>query len=207
VDPFDHLLSQMPAIAEAVNGFTSEQVQQQAFRALISAIGGEVTDTDDSDMEADAGTGASPEARASTRRRPRPKKAPAAADGEAATGTPARRRSVVAGPSHDKNLDLYPKGAESFADFVESKKPTTIQERNLVAVYYLTRIAGVKATVDAVYTAYKDRKWKVPTDLRNALQVTASVKGWLNTENSDDLKVAIPGENYVEHDLPKAAKA
>jgi hypothetical protein len=209
VDPFDRLLSQMPAIAKAVNGFTSEQVQQQAFRALISAIGGEVSPgTGDTETETDTGAGTAPKRRSTTRRRARGKAAATASEGASAAGTAPRRRSTATGPSIDKNLNLRPAGVESLADFAASKNPTSDHERSLVAVYWLTRIAEVKATIDAVYTCYKDRKWVVPTNLRNALPLTASKKGWLITENLDDIKVSVPGENHVEHSLPaKTAKA
>ncbi|MCY7288268.1 MAG: hypothetical protein LH624_08480 [Cryobacterium sp.] len=119
-----------------------------------------------------------------------------------AAGSTPRRRSTTAGPTIDKTLNLRPPGVASFADFAESKKPTTAHERSLIAVYWLTRIAEVKATVDAVYTCYKDRKWVVPANLRNALPVTASRKGWLVTESLDDIKVSVPGENHIDHNLP-----
>jgi hypothetical protein len=203
----------MPSIAKAVNEFTSEQVQQQAFRALIGALGGEPT-SEETEAAATATAAAAPKRRATARRRARTKAATPAADAPAegadttaAAGVP-RRKSAAAGVSIDKSLNLRPTGVESFEAFVESKNPTSDHERSLVAVYYLTQIAGVKATVDAVYTCYKDRKWRIPSDLRTSLRLTASKKGWINTENSEDIRVAVHGENHVDHDLPaKTAKA
>ena len=39
-EDLDALLSRMADIAEAVNKFTSETIQQEAFKALIDAYGG-----------------------------------------------------------------------------------------------------------------------------------------------------------------------
>ena len=81
-------------------------------------------------------------------------------------------------------------------------------ERSLVAVNWLSRIAEVPAVnLDMVYTCYKDRGWRIPSNLRNALALTAYKKGWLDTSDMDNLKVAVHGENHVEHDLPAAKKA
>jgi len=113
-----------------------------------------------------------------------------------------------AGPiSLDKTLNLHPKGIQSFEDFVAEKGPRNGPEQNVVAVYWLTRIAGVDPVgVDQVYTCYKDRGWRVPKDMRNHLQVTASVKAWIDTSSMESITVAINGENWVEHDLPAKPK-
>ena len=53
--------------------------------------------------------------------------------------------------------------------------PRNATEQNVVAVYYVDRIAGQKpVTTDQVYTCYKDRNWRVPKNFRNALQKTAA---------------------------------
>lgn len=41
-DQFDDLLKRMPKIAEVVNAFKSNEVQQSAFRVLVEAVGAEV---------------------------------------------------------------------------------------------------------------------------------------------------------------------
>jgi hypothetical protein len=129
--------------------------------------------------------------------------------GGKATGAATRkaRRKGSALPL-DKTLDVRPKGVQSFADFVAVKNPQSTYEENLVTVYWMSRVAGLEAvTADQVYTCYKDRGWRVPADLRNHLQMTASSKAWLDTSNMDSIKVTIGGENYVEHDLPAQPKA
>lgn len=199
MDPLERLLSQMPAIAKAVNEFTSEDVQKQAFQALLRAAEGAQQDGIVAGNVVREGEEQDTEAAPPSRRAPR--KATVATGDPVVTRT-ARRRASGPSVTYDKTLNLRPAGLQSFEDFVAEKKPSSDHERNLIAVYYLTRIAEVTATIDRVYTCYKDRGWRVPTNLRNALPLTAAKKGWLITKNLNDLKVAVPGENYVEHDLP-----
>ena len=209
MNPYERLKAEIPEIAKAVNEFKSEQVQQQAFQALLGALGMEVPDEPgDKAHEGDAG-----DARAGAvqtpRRRQRRKVTPAAKDpgtnGVTPRG-PARRKAAA--PSFDDALNLRPKGGQSFEEFADAKKPANFDERNLVSVYYLTRVAKTgPATVDQVYTCYKDRSWRLPADPRNSLATTAFKRGWPNTKNMDDIKLSMPGENHVEHDLPAKAKA
>jgi hypothetical protein len=105
-------------------------------------------------------------------------------------------------PTIVKDLDLKPRGKASFAEFAQTKNPTSHYERCLITVYYLTNIAEVSPVgVDHVYTCFKVMGWRVPADLRNAMQVAASTKGWLDTSNMSDIRVTVHGDNYVEHDL------
>ncbi len=109
--------------------------------------------------------------------------------------------------SLDKNLNLQPKNKRSFAKFVEEKKPVSNLERCLLSVYYLQRTLDVDGcTGDRVYTCFKDRKWRVPPDLRNTLREAASRFGWLDTRDRNNVSLTTRGENYVEYDLPKKDK-
>ena len=203
MDPLEQLLKQMPAIAKAVNEFTSEDVQKQAFQALLSAAeGAPSAGKDELDgREPEAGEVAVPS------RHRRRKAAVSATDNRDAATRSARRRGTVSSVTYDKTLNLRPDGVQSFEAFVAEKGPSSDHQRSLVAVYYLTRCAGLTATIDMVYTCYKDRGWRVPKNLRNALPLTAAKKGWLVTKDLRDLTVAVPGENYVEHDLPAKPKS
>jgi len=80
-------------------------------------------------------------------------------------------------------------------------------EKNVVFVYYLQNIVSVQGiTPNHIYTCYKNVGSKVPTALRQSLLDTASLKGWLDTSNLDEVKLATPGENYIEHDLQAKKK-
>lgn len=65
---------------------------------------------------------------------------------------------------------------------------------------------GRKATPEAVNTCYQGVDWKRPADLRLALRLTASKKGWIDTADSADITITTSGEDHVRYDLPKPAK-
>jgi hypothetical protein len=110
------------------------------------------------------------------------------------------------GPSLVKDLNLRPSGKETFEQFVRGKKPSSNQEKCLVAAYYLKYSLKGKADVNSIYTCFKFAHWRVPADLENTLCVIATQKGWLDTTDLKDIKIPTLGENYVEHDLPPKTK-
>jgi hypothetical protein len=115
---------------------------------------------------------------------------------------------VSSTPSIDKNLDFRPSGQTSFEDYAAEKAPRYANERSLVAAMWLREHSDVNTIgIDQIYSAFRNRQWKVPSDLGNHLQVIASKKGWLDTQDMADIKVTVQGENYVLHDLPPSAKS
>ncbi|RZJ00324.1 MAG: hypothetical protein EON90_07850 [Brevundimonas sp.] len=115
-----------------------------------------------------------------------------------------KSKSVI---SMDKGLNLNPAGKVSAAEFATAKAPSNALQKSVVAVYYLRETIGLsKVTVESVYTVFKTLSWPVPADLKNALQ-KAGTQGWLDTADSNDIKLTSSGENLVEHGLPPKAKA
>jgi hypothetical protein len=109
--------------------------------------------------------------------------------------------------SMDKSLNLSPPDKTSAVQFATAKSPTNVMQKCVVAVYYLRDTIEVeKITVQAVFTFFKHLSWPVPADLKNTL-AQAGTAGWLDTANSNDIKLTSLGENLVEHDLPAKAKA
>ncbi len=107
----------------------------------------------------------------------------------------------------DKSLNLTPSGKPSANDFVAAKSPTNVMQKAVVAAYYLRETIGMsKVTLEAVLTVFKHVGWIVPADLKNTLQ-QAGTQGWLDTADSQDIKLTSSGENLVEHSLPKAKGA
>lgn len=106
-----------------------------------------------------------------------------------------------------KNLDLSAKiNSQSLREFYAAKSPVTAMECNAVFVYYLQRIIGVNPImIDHIYSCYKDVNIKYPNALKQSIADTSSRRGWLDTRSFEDIRIATPGENYVEHDLPKRA--
>src|SRR5439155_21365220 len=106
----------------------------------------------------------------------------------AAPSTPSNRRkrktkkvgktSTASSLSIVKDLNLKPNGKKSFSYFVTAKQPSSNAEKCLIAVHYLTNVLGLKAGTSHVFTCFKVQGWRVPADLQNALQWTASQLGW-----------------------------
>ena len=188
---FDELLKQIPAVAKAVNAFSSEAVQQQVFSALLQSLRGESTNDDEAETSRDM---------RSRREQHRKRTLP----GEARPGSPMKKRvRGRSGPSLVPDLNLRPKGKESLTDFIAKKKPKDNQERLAAIVHYLQKILGVKDIgQNHIYTAFKEINMKVPSNIQVALSLTAKRKGWIDTKNMSDLTMTVPGENFVEHDLP-----
>lgn len=92
------------------------------------------------------------------------------------------------------------------ADFAAEKNPTTIQEKQLVVVYWLDNIAGRAVTVGEVIAAFNFLKWRSPADPTNSIAVTSAKKGWFDTSDMNNIKVVWGGEHALQHDLPKPAK-
>jgi hypothetical protein len=107
-------------------------------------------------------------------------------------------------PSIVKDLNLRPEGMQRFADFASEKKPTTNQEKCVVAVYYLSHMLNVSGiSIDHVFTCFKDVNWRVPSDLYTTLLTTAHRTGWLDTSDTNNIRATPRGENVIEYDLPK----
>ncbi len=120
---------------------------------------------------------------------------------------PKKRRAQPKGRGTYKlvgGLNLKPSGKISFKDFVTEKKPGKKGTRmNAVAIYYLSKVLDLKNIgPDHVYTCYKEAGQKVPTALIQNLRDTAHLNAWIDTTNTDDIKITTAGENFVEYDLP-----
>ncbi|MGK8465508.1 hypothetical protein [Nocardia cyriacigeorgica] len=108
-----------------------------------------------------------------------------------------RRRDPV------RNIDFRPDGQLSFRDFVAEKQPTTIDQKNVVAVHWLEYVAEIPdISVGHVLAAYKECSWREPANPDNALQVTASRFHWLDTHNMASIVVTPSGRNGVQYDMP-----
>lgn len=103
------------------------------------------------------------------------------------------------------NLDLS--GTDtvpSLKDFYKEKNPASAQECNAVFIYYLKKIQEIeKVGIDHIYTCYKEVKARVPGKLYQNIIDTRKRKGWIITDNMDDLRIGTLGENFVEKELPK----
>ena len=206
-DTFDRLLVALPKIAEAVNQFESREVQEQAFEALVRALGLteptvaapripgapglDFANSENEDLNGDGGEVDETETTTTTtrRRRRRPPPPP-----------PPPPRATV---SVERDIDFRPQGKQSFRDFATEKGPKANDERNVVAVYYLEQILSLESVgAGHVLAAYRDAKWREPGQIANSLAKTASTKGWLDTRSMAAIRTTASGRNQVEHDMP-----
>lgn len=202
-EDLDALLERMAKIAEAVNAFNSEAVQQEAFSSLVAAFSGHhrkshsPTPIDHKpvheESQSDAPRGA-----------------------EAVNGSPSqtqqKRRKKGGGNSSGwspVDIELHPENEQSFEDFVAEKQPASDQERYAVVVYYLEEILKLNAiTMNEIGTVFRrTNAWKEPTNLRSGLQNAANRKLYIDVSNSSNIKITTAGRNFVRRELPhKASK-
>lgn len=123
------------------------------------------------------------------------------------SGTSRKASRRPGSPSVVRDLSLHPKGKQAFGEFVEEKQPKNHFARQAVAVYWLAKIVGMQEgiTVDHVNTCYVGAKWKRPAQFEANLQLTAARKGWIDTSDGSDIRITVPGEDFVVHDLPAGA--
>jgi len=198
-DEFDRLLAAMPSIAKAVNEFQSEDVQRNAFTALVQAMG--VTSLDAQHHRAqrlrDNAHDGQPES-------PVPDTKRSEAPSEAKNAKRSRKPTVRRGLSAAKDVDLRPSGKQAFKDFVEEKDPTGFYERNVAAVFYLEQTLGLgNIGAPHVLAAYRECSWKEPGNLAQSIRDTAAKKGWLDSSDGSNLSTTPGGRNLIIHDLPR----
>jgi len=131
---------------------------------------------------------------------------PTAAD---AASTAKKKKKAGGGrgtPAIVKDLNLAGGGKKKrLKDFYAQFTASSNFERNLIFVYYLQHeLELTDITVDHVFTCYRDVQVKAPEALQQSLWDTSNRRGWLDTSKAEDIKVTVPGMNYLEHDMPRA---
>jgi len=138
-----------------------------------------------------------------------PPSAPPASNGGESTGKSKRSKpsgSKTTAVAQDKTLDIAPKGKTTWAEFVAAKKPTTNDEKNTAAVYWLLEEAArPTAGISQIVTLFIAAKWDLPKNPKNSAQI-AGTHGLLDTSNSDDIKLTSQGTALVVNTMPKPTK-
>lgn len=154
-DAYTKLLEKLPEIAEAVKAFDSPVLQERVFETLAKSLGAQV-----GGAPSDGGGGGDGGGRGRPRRTNR---RPAATEKDGNGGeksSRSRRPATMA----EKGLDLRPAGAPPFVEFAKAKGPGTLQERNVVAVFYLKEHMNLeKVGVGHVLAAFREAGWKPAT--------------------------------------------
>lgn len=105
-----------------------------------------------------------------------------------------------------KEMNLRPDNAESLRDFYNTKKPSEQQQKVTVILYYLHRILEVEQiSSNHIYTGLKEVEERIPRNISQVLRNISSRKGWLDCGDSENLKMTVTGDNFVEKDLPAGA--
>jgi hypothetical protein len=117
-------------------------------------------------------------------------------------------RRGTSSPSIVRDLSLRPDGKQSFMDFADEKRPRSHFEKQAVAVYWLSKSFGMQQgiTIDHINTCYVGANWKRPANFENSVQVSATRKGWIDTSDGSDIRITVPGEDVVVHDLPSKSE-
>lgn len=195
------LLDAMPRMAEATNAFESEETKRMALSAMLYAFGlpenppapaqssepGLSVVTPIHDGPEDDGT---------------VETTPGSVGTSTAVGRRSRPRKKTALRPID--IDFRPEGKPSLREFAADKAPADNNEKNAVAIYYLTEILGMDAVEGGhVLAAYIECEWKIPADPADAIVKTAHRRKWLDSSSLRAIKLTFTGRNLVRHDLPR----
>ena len=187
----DELMQRVQEVAQAVNQFKSEAIQQQVFELLMRASDVEVSPASDPIAEQN--------------RRNTSEEIVKELPSENPGKKPVVKSNRGSGkkPNFVTKLNLRPSGKKSLKDIVGEKIPDTNEERFAVIVHYLQHdLSENNINQDHIYTAFKELNVKVPVDINNALTKCAERKGWIDTKDLSNVTLTTRGENFVEHDLP-----
>jgi hypothetical protein len=197
----------MSKIAEAVKEFDDPEIKRAAFHLLASDLGVEappeptapadlrVVQPQIEEMANQDSASVVPDV-----------------EGKAQSGAARQPRARKAGSkkswSIDKEVNFWPADKQSLREFADQKKPRSIEQKNVVIVYYLTEILGMSAVnVGQVLAGFVACQWKPSNAPDVSLRVTASKYAWLDTSDSKAIKLTHAGRRFVEFDLPKSVES
>lgn len=120
------------------------------------------------------------------------------------TGKKSRRPKSGSDLAVIRDLNLKnDKDRPSLREFYSEKKPASYVEHNTLFIFYLNRLCDIDTvTPSHVYTCYADVGARKPGAFYQSLLDT-SRKGWIDTSDTERIRVTTVGENFVEHDLPR----
>lgn len=142
-----------------------------------------------------------------------PSGTPAEAVGDAHVEPQRRQTSKKVGSKEsykiDRDLNLRGDGnVPSFKAFAAEKKPGSAKEFNAVAVYYLKKLVGLEVvTLNHAYTCYSEVKLRPPQHFKQSFTDTKNKEGWIEFDAAGNLEIPHRGVVFVEHDLPRPARA
>ncbi|HEX3655159.1 MAG TPA: hypothetical protein VHV55_05110 [Pirellulales bacterium] len=127
---------------------------------------------------------------------------------------PAAKRKRGQGQKIDRNagvamvphLDFLPNGKTPLKVFFSEKSPSSDMEQVLVLSHYLQHVMGIDEFGPGhIFTAFKHVVKPVPADLKGTVRNMKKFKAWLTFTDIERIRVSTVGDNFVEHELPKAS--
>ena len=107
------------------------------------------------------------------------------------------------GQQYLTEFDFRPVNKESLKDFYSKYDSKTNFERNLVFIYYFQEVIKLNGiTMNHIYSCYRHLTLKIPVFPQTLID-TKKNKGWIETSDTDNLKVTREGLNYIEHEFAK----
>lgn len=115
-----------------------------------------------------------------------------------------RRGDRNAGLNLVPDLNFRPNGKQALKEFLDEKSPKSDLEVGLVTVYYMQHFMGLaKIGPSHVMTAFKEAGKPIPADVRQTIRNAKKLKIWLKFTDTEDVRTATAGENFVEHEMGK----
>ncbi len=106
-------------------------------------------------------------------------------------------------PTYLSDFDFMPPNNEALKEFVAKYDAKNNMEYNLVFIYYLQEILHVSdISANHIYSCYRHLSLRIPSFPQTLID-TKSRKGWIDTKNTNDLKITREGINFIEHEMPK----
>lgn len=119
------------------------------------------------------------------------------------TNTKKGKAPASKGPQYMADFDFRPANKDSLKDFYSKYEAKSNLERNLVFTYYLQEILNVQGiSINHIFSCYRHLGLKIPSFPQTLID-TKKRKGWIETADTDNLKVTREGINYFEHEFAK----
>lgn len=203
---FERLLDAMPRIAEVIKNFESGAMQQRAFDALVQSFGTVTTTGSQDTKPISVNTSVDPkvtdqinQASPSQEAEPSIISNPDARTSKTNGSRKRPRRQWTA----ERDIDFWPPGKKSFSDLVAEKLPTTMDQKNLIAVYWFEQEAEhEEINIGKILAAYKAVGWAEPRQADSRLRSTACREHWIDTSTMKAIKTTPGGRNMVQHRMP-----
>jgi len=101
-----------------------------------------------------------------------------------------------------KDLSLRPENKQSLKDYMGGYETKSNADKIIVIVNYLKEILKVdKVSINHIYTAFWDMKFKIPTAFYQVVVNTKTRSNLLDYDSIEDINLSVQGHNRVRLDI------